>query len=101
MVHALVDTGATFTMFPPPLLAAVGLRPSSEETIKIITASSIEYVPLLKLKAIEFLGKRIDDLSVVSHYLPSGMPAQGLIGVNAFQHFHLCFDYPNGILTLE
>lgn len=101
IVHAIVDSGATFTMFPPALLASIGLLPSSENLIKIITASSIEYVPQLKLTALEFLGKKVESVDVVSHILPQGMPAQGLIGVNAFQNFRLTFDYPNELLLLE
>lgn len=101
MVHAIIDTGATYTMFPPPTLAAIGLEPSNERTVKIITASSVEFVPVLKLAAIDLLGAKIENLEVVSHYLPPGMPAQGLIGVNAFRDCRIAFDYPQKVFSLE
>lgn len=99
--QAILDTGATYTMFPPAVLLAVGYKPTTEQTVKIITASSVEYVPTLVIDALEFLGKRAEKIQVVSHGLPPGTPAQGLIGINALQSFRLEIDFPHQKLSLS
>lgn len=101
VTQAILDTGATYTMFPPAVLLAIGYRPSTEETVKIITASSVEFVPIVILDAVEFLGKRAERIQVVSHNLPPNTPAQGLIGINALQSFRLEIDFPHQKLSLS
>ena len=48
-VTAALDTGATYTLFPPEILEAVGYTPSrADERTTLITASGVESAPSLR-----------------------------------------------------
>lgn len=100
--QAILDTGATYTMFPPAVLKSIGVVPVPQvETVKIITASSIEYVPLFRIPRMEIFGCGLENIPVVSHLLPPGTPAQGLIGINVLQHFDLEIRFSSGQLVVN
>lgn len=87
-VQAIFDTGATYSMFPPSVIKAIGYDLSQAcDTVKIITASSVEYVPIITVPAIELFGTMFKNVQVVSHLLPPSTPAQGLIGINLINRF--------------
>lgn len=92
--QAILDTGATYTMFPPAVLRAIGCEPTTgADTVKIITASTVEYVPLIQIPSLEVFGKTVDNIQSVSHILPQSAPAQGLIGINALQQFNIELNF--------
>ncbi len=100
--QAIFDTGATYSMFPPSVIDAIGvdLR-QSERSVKIITASSVEYVPMVTVPCIEIFGRRIEEVRVVSHFLPPGTPAQGLLGINLLQHFDYELNFSRDQLIIK
>ncbi len=88
MLRLAVDTGASYTMLPPEKLARVGYAPqSASRTIEILTASGAEWTPLLTIQSLRFLGCTVPRLDIVSHNLPPTSPVEGLLGLNALQHF--------------
>lgn len=100
--HAILDTGATYSMFPPAVIKAVGCTSvTTSNTVKIITASSVEYVPTLQIPSIEVFGYVVKNIQIVSHLLPPGTPAQGLIGINVLQNFDLEFKFSREILIVK
>lgn len=100
--QVIFDTGATYSMFPPSVLQAVGhdlRKPLS--TVKIITASSVEYVPMIKIPKIEIFGINLTDVVVVSHLLPPTTPAQGLIGISTLNHFDYELNFSDNTLIIK
>lgn len=88
MLRLALDTGASYTMLPPEKLAMVGYTPhAATRTIEILTASGSEWTPLITITSLRFLGCEVKHLEVVSHTLPPTSPVEGLLGLNALQHF--------------
>ncbi len=83
-----LDTGATFTMIPPEKIIITGhkIPVSPEETIKIFTASGIEYVPLVTISSFASLGITVRNIKVICHALPPESPVEGLLGLNFLIH---------------
>lgn len=75
-------------MLPPEKLVRVGYTPhTATRTIEILTASGSEWTPLLTITSLRFLSCEVKRLEVVSHALPPTSPVEGLLGLNALQHF--------------
>src|SRR3989338_757701 len=81
MIRLVVDTGATTTIIPPQVALAIGCDPAKAKNhISIITASGLEYLPVITIPLIECLGQRATDLSVTCHALPPQSIVDGLLG---------------------
>ena len=88
MLRLALDTGASYTMLPPEKLVTVGYTPhTATRTLEILTASGSEWTPLITITSLRFLGCEVKPLEVVSHTLPPTSPVEGLLGLNALQHF--------------
>ena len=88
LLRLAVDTGASYTMLPPEKLTLVGYAPhTATRTVEILTASGSEWTPLITVTSLRFLGCTVHRLDVVSHSLPPTSPVEGLLGLNALQHF--------------
>ena len=88
MLRLALDTGASYTMLPPEKLVTVGYTPhTATRTVEILTASGSEWTPLIQISSLRFLGCEVNDLDIVSHALPPTSPVEGLLGLNALQHF--------------
>src|SRR5438874_1960500 len=90
----VIDTGATTTIIPPQIALAIGCDPAkSKERVAIITASGLEYWPLVTIPEIVCLGHRAESLQVACHSLPAQSTVEGLLGLDflsgvpAFQDF--------------
>lgn len=100
--QAIFDTGATYSMFPPSVLKAIGCDLGSpSKTVKIITASSVEYVPMIRIPKIEIFGVGLNDTIAVSHLLPPTTPAQGLIGISTLNHFDYELSFSDNVLMVK
>lgn len=100
-IRMALDTGATYTMIPWKTAEILGLEPElSKERIEIITASGVEKAPLVTLKSMVVLGKRIEEVIVVVHDLPSKSYVDGLLGVKLLVDLKLKIDFNEGILKV-
>ncbi|MBU1486530.1 retropepsin-like domain-containing protein [bacterium] len=96
-----LDTGATYTMIPWETAEILGLEPElSKERIEIITASGVEKAPLVTLKYMVVLRKRIEGVEVVVHDLPPKSYVDGLLGVKSLVELKLKIDFSEGILEV-
>ena len=87
MLRMLVDTGATYTMIPRRAALALGLDPiAADRHIPIITASAVEYVPLLRVPIFRCVGLELRNLKVACHDLPAESAVEGLLGLTVLQH---------------
>ena len=85
-VRMALDTGATYTMAPISTLRAIGYSPSqAEKRVEFIAAGSVEYKPLLRVRAIQTLGVRLAGIEVVCHDLPRPKSCAWVAGVECPQ----------------
>lgn len=100
-IRVALDTGATYTIIPWETAEVLGLEPElSKERIEIITASGVERAPLITLKSIVVLGKRIERVEAVVHDLPPKSYVDGLLGVKSLVELQLKIDFGKGILEV-
>ncbi len=100
-IRMALDTGATYTMIPWKTAEILGLEPElSKERIEIITASGVQKAPLVTLKSIVVLGKRIGEVEAVVHDLPPKSYVDGLLGVKSLVELKLKIDFSEGILEV-
>lgn len=100
-IRVALDTGATYTMIPWETAEILGLEPElCKERMEIITASGVEKVPLVTLKSMVVLGKRIEKAEVVIHDLPPKSYVDGLLGVKSLVDLKLKIDFEKGILEV-
>jgi len=97
----VLDTGATTTIIPPKVAAAIGCDPAkSTQRVSIITASGLEYLPVVRVPLVICLGQRVQSLSVACHDLPPESTVDGLLGLD-FLHFVPAFrEFQQAILRL-
>ncbi len=102
IIKMALDTGATYTMIPWKIARVLGLKPEiSERRVDITTASGVESVPLINLKSITLFDKKVDNMDVVIHDLPSRSYVDGLLGLSFLKNFKICLDFREGILEIE
>ncbi len=83
IICAAIDTGATTSLIPPEALIAIGCDPAlSTERAQILTVTSREYLALVRVPEISALGRRIQNLEVMSHALPFSSAVNGLLGMD-------------------
>ena len=96
-----LDTGATYTMIPWKTAELLGLEPElSKERIEIITASGVEKAPLVTVKSMITLGKRMEGVDVVVHDLPPKSYVDGLLGLKSLVELKLKLDFNEGTLEV-
>lgn len=79
----LVDTGSTYTILPEEALSAIGCQLSkSRERIGIITGSGRLQVPVVQIDWLQALGRKLKNVNVAAHTLPTGIPIDGLLGMD-------------------
>lgn len=102
IIKMALDTGATYTMLPWKIARVLGLKPEvSERRIDIITASGVESVPLVNLKSIRLLDKKVSNIDVVIHDLPPKSYVDGLLGLSFLRNFNLHLNFKEGYLEIE
>lgn len=101
MLTMALDTGAVRTVIPTETTLAIGYDPAVAKRIEIVTASGMEFAPLLTVRAIRCLGQTVKGVEVVCHDLPAQSPVKGLLGLNFLRHFHVHLDFPRKRLVLD
>lgn len=100
-IRMALDTGATYTMIPWKIAENLGLEPElSKKRIEIITASGVEKTPLVSVKSITVLGKKIEDVEVVVHDLPPKSYVDGLLGLKSLVALKVKIDFNEGVLEV-
>ena len=102
IIKMALDTGATYTMLPWKIARVLGLKPEvSERRIDIITASGVESVPLVNLKSIRLLDKKVINIDVVIHDLPPKSYVDGLLGLSFLRNFDIHLSFREGYFELD
>lgn len=101
--EAILDTGASYSLIPWSLAQDLGYDPAvSSERICVTTASGTETIPLIRLKALEAMGRRAENLLAGVHDLPPQAKVSALLGLNFLRRFQrMVIDFQAGEVTLE
>jgi predicted aspartyl protease len=96
----VLDTGATTTILPADILAALGYDPGHPglPRIRMITGSGIEYAPCVNVKSLIVGGEEIANIGVLCHDLPEEAGIDGLLGLTFLKNFDLTVEYSSGRL---
>lgn len=96
-----LDTGASITTIPIEAAIAIGCDPTkSKRRMEMITASGIEYAPIVIIPKIEFLGFTLRNVEVICHNLPPQSPGSGLLGLNVLKNFDVLLKFRSNILEI-
>jgi clan AA aspartic protease (TIGR02281 family) len=98
----LLDTGATFISLSSSAAQRLGVRPSGNGTVRLVTAGGTIEAPLAILEEVSIGGASARFVPAVIHDIP-GMPPSiiGLLGMSFLERFRVNLDITSGILTLE
>lgn len=93
----LVDTGSTYTILPEEALKSIGYDPSvSQEQVDIITGSGHLRAPAFQVEWVQALGKKVKQFKAVAHTLPTGLPIDGLLGMDFLRRIRAKLDLGSG-----
>ncbi len=102
LIKMVVDTGASITSIPSDIALAIGIDPSkSTKRIEIITASATEYVPVVIVPCVQFLGFTLKNVEIACLNLPPRSTVSGLLGLNILKKFNLSFNFRQGLIEIE
>ncbi len=97
-----LDTGASTTMVSRNAAVFLGYDPDAQaERVQITTGSGVEYVPQIRMTAVQALGLTRENMSVLCHTLPPSATVDGVLGLDFFRGRRLVIDLSVGIITLE
>lgn len=100
-VRMAIDTGATYTLIPWKIIQALGIElKKSKEYISIVTASTTEQAPLIKIPSFSILGRERKNLKAVIHDLPPASRVDGLLGLNVLQAFKIKIDFSKNVIEI-
>ena len=102
LVSMAVDTGATYVVVPWRIAEALGYNPAiAPRRITIATVTSVESLPLIKLRWVRALEGEAQDVEAVCHDLASGGTVDGLLGLSFLKHFDIDLHFKRGVLELR
>lgn len=82
-VDLLIDTGATYTLFPVESLEMYGYDiAASKETVRLVTANGLILAPKIKVQWIQALGCKFDFFPVLAYTLLPEMYFKGILGMD-------------------
>ena len=100
-IKMVLDTGASITSIPYDIALSLGIDPThAKRRIEIVTASTMEYVPIITIPKVSFLDCSVDNLDVICINLPHNTRASGLLGLNALCHFDVFLKFRSRSLEI-
>ena len=97
-----LDTGASLSTIPHEAAIAIGCDPAkAKKRIEIVTASGVEYVPVVTIPEISLLGHALRNIEVACLNLPARSPVSGLAGLNILRKFDIELLFRKKILSIE
>ncbi len=101
-VRLALDTGATQTLIGKDIVEALGYDVEAAPVMRqITTASGVETTPVVNIERVKALEQERLDLPVICYNLPSGIPFDGLIGLDFFRGQRLAIDFREGLIALD
>lgn len=101
-VEVALDTGAVTTVVNSSIAEYLGCNPAKPiDTRRIVTASGIEWCPVVLVDKITACGKTLENLEIVCHDLPPVTTIRGLLGENFLKQFNLRINYNRRFIELK
>lgn len=101
MLKMVLDTGATLSTIPTEIALAVGCDPSKPvKRVEMITAGGVEYVPVVIVPKITFLGFKLKNVETACLNLPPQSAVSGLLGLNVLKNFDIFLKFSKNILEI-
>ena len=102
LIKMVVDTGASITSIPSDIALSIGIDPTNPiKRIEIITASGTEYVPIVMVPCVQFLGFSLKNVEIACLNLPPQSTVSGLLGLNILRKFNLSFKFRENLIEIE
>ena len=102
ILKMVLDTGASISTIPTEVALAIGLDPAKPKNrIEMITASGVEYVPVIVIPKIKLLGFMLRNIEAACLNLPPQSLVSGLLGLNILSKFDLRLSFPKKFLELS
>lgn len=97
-----LDTGATLTTLPAEVALAIGCDPAKPfKRIEMITASGTEFVPVIKIPKMKFLGFEFRNLEAAVLNLPPKSFVSGLLSLNLLREFDILLGFRSQSLEFK
>jgi len=101
-VDLLIDTGATYTLFPVESLEMYGYDiVASKEKVRLITASGFILAPKIKVQWLQVLDCKFNFFPVVAHTLPPEMYFKGILGMDFIKQARAVIDIFQGEIEIH
>ena len=101
-IHLALDTGASSTLIGWDALTVVGYEPADAiGHVQMKTGSATQFVPRIRLKQMDALGKCRRGLGIIAHTLPIGASVDGLLGLDFFRRSRLTVDFRKNLVKLD
>jgi predicted aspartyl protease len=102
ILDLIFDTGSTYTMIPWKVAESLGYDPIlSHRRVSIVTAITTETVPLITIRSMVALGRKVDQVDVACHDLPPKSRVDGLLGLSFLKNFDIDLCFKKGILEIK
>lgn len=102
LIKMVLDTGASISTIPSEIALAIGCDPAKpKRRIEMITASGIEFVPLILVPKISFLGMTVKNVEMACLTLPAQSGVSGLLGLNVLNNFDIHLLFRKALLMIE
>jgi len=100
-IELLLDTGCTWTVLRPSVLASLKYDLSQPlRRLSATTASGNVDVDIFQLESLSTLGKQCSPYFVAVRDLPAESPGDGLLGLDFFEGHLLQIDFRQSTVTL-
>ena len=101
-VRMALDTGANMTTIPFEMGILLGSKPDKSMTrAEMLTASGIEYAPVVSIPRVKLFNFELKDVDVVCHTLPPRSVAVGLLGLDILSRFNIHLDFLKDFLEVS
>jgi aspartyl protease family protein len=102
VLRLLLDTGASYTMLPVEAVEALGCDTHHPlRRVRIVAANGIIVAPVVSVRWLHCLGRRLEEWPVVAHTLPQGAFVDGLLGMDFLTHVKATISVSTGEILYE
>ena len=102
IIRLLIDTGASYTVLPIPILERIGCDLNRiKQTKKIVTANGVITVPIVAIPWFSCLGIKRENFPVVALNLPSNSFTDGLLGMDFLREVKAIINVAKAEIQLD
>lgn len=100
-MRMILDTGAKYTVIMPNIARRLALELEDARRIPVVTASQVEFVPLIPLARVDVYGLVLEHIEAAVLDLPPALGVEGLLGMSFLRRCRSILDVPKQVLELS